>query len=169
MNSNTKTVALVIVGAALIAILAFLFKDNLASAMQCNDGMRNPINIDKFTTKYWAHSAEFVANIAERGKLSGKLDSTQLRAVSDASQQANEFRKFVVAGFNSCAITKLQYAEFGSRFQQLDSLSRRIDSLAAVPNPTDSDKAGLARLIDEYVVFSQQLAKSSNKRAKDPY
>ncbi|MDO9100899.1 MAG: hypothetical protein Q7J20_05010 [Candidatus Nitrotoga sp.] len=46
MNSNTKTVALVIVGAALIAILAFLFKDKLASAVQCDDGMRNPVNMD---------------------------------------------------------------------------------------------------------------------------
>lgn len=161
MNSNTKTVALVIVGAALIAILAFLFKDNLASAVQCDDGMRNPVNMDNFTTKYWAYSAEFEANIAERGELSEKLDPTQLRAVSDALQQANEFRKFVVTGFNRCAMTKLQYVEFGSRFQQLDSLSRRIDSLAAVPNPTDSDKAGLTRLIDEYVAFSQRLVKSS--------
>lgn len=161
--NNTKTVALVIVGAALVAMLAFFFKDDLASAVQCNDGMRNPANIDNFNTKYWANSAKFEANIAEKGKLSGKLDPTQLKALSDASQQANKFRKLVVAGFNSCAITKLQYADFGSRFQPLDSLSRRIDSLAAVPNPTGSDKAELTRLIDEYVAFSQRLAKSSNR------
>lgn len=163
MNNNIKTIALVIVGAALMAILAFYFKDNLAPAVQCADGMRNPVNIDNFTTKYWANSAEFEVSIAEKGKLSGKLNPTQLKAVTDALQQANKFRKVVVARSNSCAITKLQYAEFGSRFQQLDSLSRRIDSLAAVPNPTDSDKAELTRLIDEYVAFSQQLAKYSNR------
>ena len=93
MNSNTKSVALFIVGAALIAILLFFFKDNLAPAVQCSDGMRKSINIDNFTTKYWAYSAEFEANIAEKGKLFGKLGPTQLQAVSDASQQANEFRK----------------------------------------------------------------------------
>lgn len=164
MNSNTKSVALLLVGAALIAILAFFFKDDLAPAVQCNDGMRKPISIDNFTTKYWAYSAEFEANITEKGKLFGKLSSTQLYALSDASQQANEFRKFLVAGFNSCTITKLQYGEFGSRFQQLDNLSRRIDDLAAVPNPTESDKAGLSQLIDEYVAFSQQLAKNSNNK-----
>jgi hypothetical protein len=163
MNNNTKTVALIIVGGALMAILAFYFKDNLAPAVQCADGMRNPVNINNFTTKYWANSAEFEASIAEKGKLSGKLNPTQLKALSDALQQANTFRKVVVARSNSCAITKLQYAEFGSRFQQLDSLSRRIDSLAAVPNPTDSDKAGLTRLIDEYIAFSQKLTKNSNR------
>ncbi len=161
MNNNIKTMALVLVGAALMAILAFYFKDNLAAAVQCGDGMRNPVNIDNFTTKYWANSAEFEASIAEKGKLSEKLNPTQLKAVTDALQQANKFRKVVVAGSNSCAITKLQYAKFGSRFQQLDNLSRQINSLAAVPNPTDSDKAGLTQLIDEYVAFSQQLAKSS--------
>jgi len=163
MNNNSKTVALIIVGGALMALLAFYFKDNLAPAVQCADGMRNPVNIDNFTTKYWANSAVFEASIAEKGKLSGKLNPTQLKALSDALQQANTFRKVVVARSNSCAITKLQYAEFGSRFQQLDSLSRRIDSLAAVPNPTDSDKAGLTRLIDEYVAFSQKLTKNSNR------
>lgn len=164
MNSNTKSVALLIVGAALIAILAFIFKDNLAPAVQCNDGMRKPINIDSFTTKYWAYAAEFEANIAEKGKLFGKLDPMQRQTMSAASQQANKFRKFVVAGFNSCAITKLQYGEFGSRFQQLDKLSRQIDTLAAVPNPAESDKAGLSRLIDEYVAFSQQLAKNAKNQ-----
>ena len=164
MNNSTKTVALVIVGAALMAILSFYFKDNLAPAVQCNDGMRNPVSIDKFTTKYWANSAEFEASIAEKGKLSGKLNPTQLKAVTDALQQANKFRKVVVARSNSCAISKLQYTDFGSRFQQLDSLSQRIDSLAVVSNPTDSDKAGLTRLIDEYVAFSQQLAKSSKNQ-----
>lgn len=164
MNSNTKSVALFIVGATLIAILAFIFKDNLAPALQCSDGMRKPINIDSFTTKYSAYSAKFEANIAENGKSFGKLDPTQLQAVSDASQQANELRKFVVAGFNRCTITKLQYGEFGSRFQQLDNLSRRIDNLAAVPNPTDSDKAELSQLIGEYVAFSQQLAKNSKNQ-----
>jgi len=124
MNNNTKTVALIIVGAALMAILAFYFKDNLAAAVQCGDGMRNPVNIDNFTTKYWANSAEFEASIAEKGKLSEKLNPTQLKAVIDALQQANKFRKVVVAGSNS-------------------------------------DKAGLTQLIDEYVAFSQQLAKSS--------
>jgi|GEM_PF-6445640 len=164
MNLNTKAVAPFIVGAILIATLAFIFKDNLAPAVQCNDGIRKPITIDSFTTKYWAYSAKFEANIAENGKLFGKLDPTQLQAVSDASQQANEFREFVVAGFNRCAITKLQYSEFGSRFQQLDNLSRQIDNLAAVLNPTDKDKAGLSQLIGEYVAFSQQLAENSKNQ-----
>jgi hypothetical protein len=164
MNNNTKIVALIIVGAALMAILAFYFKDNLAPAVQCADGMRNPANINNFTTKYWANSAAFEASIAAKGKLFEKLNPTQLKAVTDALQQAKKFREVVVARSNSCAITKLQYTKFGSRFQQLDNLSRQIDSQAPAPNPTDKDKAELPRLIDEYVTLSQQLAKNSNNQ-----
>lgn len=164
MNLNTKAVVPFIVGIILLAIFAFIFKDNLAPAVQCNDGIRKPITIDSFSTKYWAYSAEFEANIAENGKLFGKLDPTQLQAVSGASQQANKLREFIVAGFNRCAVTKLQYSEFGNHFQQLDNLSRRIDKLATVPNPTDSDKAGLSQLIGEYVALSQQLAEHSKNQ-----
>lgn len=163
MNSNTRTVVLVMIGAVLLIVLVFLGKDFFLTRpgqIDCGDGVRQRIDIRDFTTQYWAYSGEFEASIAEKGKLSGKLDPHQFQAVSDASQQMNEFRKYVVAGFNSCAVTKQQYGELGSRFQQLDSLSRRIDGLATIPNLTGSDKVQLAKLVDEYVAFTQQLAKS---------
>ncbi|SFN67372.1 hypothetical protein [Nitrosospira briensis] len=163
MHSNTRTVILTMIGAVLLVVLGFFGRDFLRSnpeQIDCGDGARHTIDIRDFTTQYWAYSGEFEASIADKGKLSGKLDPKQLQAVSDASQQMNEFRKYVVAGFNSCAITKQQYGELGSRFQQLDGLSRRIDGLGTIPNPTDSDKAQLGKLVDEYVALTQQLAKS---------
>lgn len=166
MNSNARSVALVLIGAVLLVVLGFLGRDFSLSRpeqIDCEDGPRQRIDIRDYTTRYWAYAGEFEASIADKGKLSGKLDPKQLQAVSDASQQANEFRKFVVSGFNSCAITKQQYGELGSRFQQLDSLSRRIDDLAAIPNSTGSDEAQLAKLVDEYVALTRQLAKRPGK------
>ncbi len=166
MDSNTRTVVLVVLGVVLVVALGFFGRDFFLSRsgpIDCGNGVRHPIDIRDFTTQYWAYSGEFEASIADKGKLSGKLDPHQLQAVSDASQQMNEFRKYVVAGFNSCAITKQQYSELGSRFQQLDNVSRRIDGLAGSPNPADSDKAQLGKLVDEYVALSQQLVMSSSK------
>ena len=166
MNSNTKTVALAMVGVVLVVVLGFLGRDFFLSRsgqIDCGDGARRTIDVRDFTTQYWAYYGEFEASIADKGKLSGKLDPKQLQAMSDSSQQMNEFRKYVVVGFNSCAITKQQYGELGSCFQQLDGLSRRIDGLAALPNPTDSDKAQLAKLVDEYVALTQQLGRNSDQ------
>ncbi len=158
---NGKKVVLVIVAVAMMVMLAFFFRDELAPAVQCADGMRNPATIDNFTIKYWTNSAKLEASIANKGILSEKLGPTRLQSVSDALQQANKFRKFVVAGFNSCAITKSQYAEYSRRYQELDSLSKRINSLVAAPKLTDSDDAALIRLIDELVVLGQQFSKNS--------
>ena len=154
------------VGVVLVVVLGFLGRDFFLSRsgqIDCGDGVRRSIDIRDFTTQYWAYSGEFEASIADKGKLSGKLDPKQLQAVSDASQQMNEFRKYVVAGFNSCAITKQQYGEFGSRLHQLDGISRRIDSLAVVPDPTASDKDQLAKLVDEYLALTQQLGSNSDQ------
>lgn len=160
MNNSGKKVILVIVVVA-TALLAFLFRDNLASAVQCADGMRNPVTIDGFTAKYWANSAKFEASIADQGGLSVKLTAPQLQAVSAALQQANKFKKNVITRFNSCAITKLQYAEYKSNFQKMDDLSKQIERLAVAPTLTDSDKAELGKLVDEYVALGQQFSKTS--------
>jgi hypothetical protein len=166
MDTNTRTIILVMLGIVLLAVIGFFGRDFFFSRpeqIDCGDGTRQRIDLRDFTTQYSAYSAEFEVSIAEKGKLSSKLEPKQLRTISDASQQANEFRKYVVAGFNGCAITKRQYGEFGSRFQQLDSLARQINSLAAIPNQSDGDKAQLGKLVDEYVALSQQLARGSDR------
>lgn len=164
MNNNGKKVTLVIVTVAMVLLLAFLFRDNLASAVQCADGMRNPVTSDGFTAKYWANSAKFEASIADKGGLSVKLATPQLQAVSAALEQANKFKKTVITRFNSCAITKLQYAEYNRNFQKMDDLSKQIERLALAPTLTDIDKAELNKLVDEYVALGQQLSKNSTSQ-----
>jgi len=72
---------------------------------------------------------ELRAERRAKARLPTKLEPTQTQQMSEALQQADEFRKYVVAGYNACAVTKDQYARFGARFQALDALERRIAQL----------------------------------------
>jgi antitoxin component HigA of HigAB toxin-antitoxin module len=111
---------------------------------------RHVIDIRDFTTQYSAYSVELEASIGDKGKVSTKLNPRQLQQVSEAMQSAREFRKYVVAGYNSCGITKTEYGQYGARFQALDNLARGINELLSKgPLPQEETKR-LADLIKQY-------------------
>src|SRR5215472_1124329 len=128
MNKNSKSVWIVAILAAtaVIIVLLFLYRGSMrppTKVIDCGDGPRPLVDMDDFDTKYWAYSYEFQADIANRARLAGKIQPVQLQKLSDALQEANEFRKLLVAGYNSCAISKKEFDADAARFEELNSLS----------------------------------------------
>lgn len=159
MKKNPKTV--VIIMAALIVVLLVgrdLYLRN-QKEITCNDGIRRTIDIRDFTTTYWAYSVEFEASMKDKTRLSGKLEPNQLQQLSESLQQAIEFRKFIVAGFNACAITKVQYLQYGATFQTLDDLARQIDNLTNTKILSDADRSTLMNLVQRYIELTKELRK----------
>lgn len=153
MTKNARTVSLVAIGAVILVILVLIGRDmslGRQKALDCGDGPRRAIDIRDFTTQYSAYSVELEASIGERGKLSTKLNPVQLQQASEAMQSAREFRKYVVAGYNSCAITKAQYGQYGAKFQALDNLAREINELVSKPVLPKEETKRLADLIKQY-------------------
>jgi hypothetical protein len=158
---NTKTLWLAGIGAVLVLVLILVGRDLFRASpktINCDDGSRQTIDIRDFATQYAAYSVQFEATVGDKAKFSGKLDPVQLQQLSESLQHANEFRKFLVAGYNSCAISKAQYGQFGTRFQAMDALSRQIDSVVSKPELAGTDRAKLGDLVKQYVDLSQRLA-----------
>ena len=155
MNKRTRITLILAVLVAGLAWLGYDFILKRSENFDCGNGdLRRTIDLRDFTTRYWAYSVEFEASLAHRGKLATKLTPQVLQQLSDAMQQGREFRQFVVAGYNACAVTKTQYADFGVKFQTLDGLARQIDTLAA---QEPGDKAQLSELVRQYITLSQAL------------
>jgi hypothetical protein len=160
MTKNARTISIAaIVCLALLAVV-LVGRDILLTGrpIDCGDGPRRTIDIRDFTAQYSAYSVEFEANIAEKGKISTKLNPVQLQQLSDATQSALEFRKYVVAGYNSCAVTKAQYGQYGTRFQALDGLAREINDLTGKPSLPPEETAKLAGLISQYCDLARKLS-----------
>ena len=161
MKKNTKTVLLWVIAAVVLLALVLIARDLYLSSpgtVECEDGERGRIDIRDFVVQYSGYSVQFEADLGEKGRFSGNLDPVVLRQLSDSAQSGAEFRKFLVAGYNSCAISKAQYAQFGSRYQALDGLARRIDRLAEQTDPTEADRKALTDLVGQYVESSERLA-----------
>lgn len=126
--------------------------------MECEDGIRQTIDVRAFNTEYWTYALTFKAIISKKGSLEGKLTPQILQRLSTAQQQLQEFQKWLVHSFNACAITKSQYARFGIRFQALDGLAQQIGELANNKNISSTDQTELDTLVKEYIRQSNTMA-----------
>jgi hypothetical protein len=160
VTKSSKTVAtLGICAAALVACLLIArdFVLRRPSIVSCLDGSHPAIDIRDFTTQYWTYSVKLEANVADKAKVSTELDPKTLEQVSEALQEGREFRKYVVAGYNSCAITQAQYGQFETRFRALDALAREINTLLSKPALPQQESTKLAVLIRQYGDLAKQL------------
>jgi len=130
----------------------------------CEDGPRRTIDIREFSTHYSAYSLELEATVQDKAKVGTKVAPVQLQQLSEALQNSQEFRKFVVAGYNSCAIKKAQYGEYGTRFQALDSLAREINQMAGRPSLSPDESKILATLIAQYAELARQAGSSQEQQ-----
>ena len=161
MTKSQKTVLIVAIVAVVILAAGYGVWDlwiRHPRCFDCGDGHRCTIDTRQFATQYSAYSLQLEATLNDKQKLSAKLDPVELNKLSEATQNANEFRKYVVNGFNACAISKAQYEQLGSRFQALDSMAREINELTGKPSLTSDEQTKLAELITDYGAAAQELA-----------
>ena len=159
MSKNSKTIWIACIGAVVLLAVVWVVRDlflTRSGDLECDDGPRKIIDIRDFITQYSGYSVEFEATVTDR-KLSAKINPVQMQHLSESLQHANEFRKFLVAGYNACAVSKKQYSEYGATFQAMDSLSRQINMTLAKPEPNPQELTELTNLVNQYVKLSQQL------------
>jgi hypothetical protein len=135
--------------------------DSPPSACGDPEGPRPKIDLRQFETNYIGYSISLEGEITGRGKLSGKIEPAALQKLSDSLQSGQEFRKALVAGYNSCAVTRFAYQAAVLRFQSLDGIARRIDTLFNKASLTPEEERTLAMLVDEYSSISQHLGEST--------
>lgn len=160
-GKGQSKIVIAVLAAAVLIVFAYLGRDlylKRSDAITCDDGPRRTIDLRSFTNDYWAYSMEFEVALTKEKKLTARLDPKQLQQLSESLQQAMEFRKYVVAGYNSCAISKKEYGEFGSRFYALDGLSKQITALTQKTELTPEEQKRLTTLVDQYASMARGLS-----------
>lgn len=159
MNKNVKVVSVVAIVAVVVVAAIYYGYDawkGRQRCFDCGDGQRCTIDVRQFATQYSAYSLELEASLSDKAKVSAKINPVQLQQLSEALQTTREFRKYVVSGFNACAITKDQYGQIGKKFQALDSLAGEINALTK-SELTEAESTKLSGLIGEYGDLAHKL------------
>jgi hypothetical protein len=137
----------------------FLLRRQHSVPCGSEEGVHYTIDLRDFATRYSGYTVDLEAEAKDRARFSAKIGEVQLQQLSDSLQQSNEFRKALVAGFNSCAVTKQQYNQAIVRFQALDGIAREIKDLVGKPSLSDSDRTQLKSLVQQYVATARDMSR----------
>lgn len=149
------------IGAALVAFLAVLLAVwNLAvhasRRIECADGARRTIDLADFRSPDWAYRGAIELKSRDRA-LSARLDPVLLATLSESAQKARDWRLFLVASYNSCAVSKADYLRLVGRHEEISTLERAIDERLRATASHPADTAELERLIDRYHQVTSSL------------
>ena len=167
MTKNAKTISLAAIAAVIVIVVIVVGRDMFIGRQHefnCEDGPRRAIDIRDFATRYSAYSLDLEATVKDKVKVGTKIAPLQLQQLSEAVQNSQEFRKYVVAGYNSCAIKKTQYAEYGTRFQALDGLAREINQLTGSSSLSPEQSKNLTTLIAQYTELARQAGSQPDQQ-----
>ena len=128
------------------------------TSANCPDGPRNQIDLSEFQTKYFGYTGTLEVKIKEQAFLSAKIEPKQLTQLSEAFRDSQEFRKVLIAAYNSCILSKEQWSQQVRQFQQIDNLAREIQYLLSASPLTSEQNTKLATLINEYQRANRNLA-----------
>ena len=158
-GNKVPLVALLVIIAALI--LTFIGRDvwlRRSPSLNCGDGPRRSIDMRDFSTEDFRYTVAIEAEIKGEGKLSAKLTPEEAQKLSEAIQRERDFQRYLVAGYNACAITKQEYAQDGKRFEALNGLAAEIDRLSDKSSLTGPESRELSAAISKYSEIATNLS-----------
>ena len=133
--------------------------------IDCSDGIRYEIDLRELAIEYQVHS--FSATLSSFSILGSRLgvEPKTVQKAEAATQVWNEYLKGLVVGYNSCAITKEQYAEgLQEIYPRLKEDAASLEKIRQVISEgKQADEKRLRRLLESYLGNLQRFAEISNQ------
>ena len=151
--------------ASALLFLLFAIPIQAQKRIDCPDGVHYEIDLSEIIIKYQATS--FSATLSGLSIFRNRIgvEPKMVQKAEAATQQWNEFLKGLVAGYNSCAITKQEYAEglqrIYPRLREDAADLEKIRKIISAGNEADEER--LRRLLESYLGNLERLAEISSQ------
>src|SRR5271157_870042 len=151
-----------------VLLFSVLLSAGLAAAQKkipCQDGEHIEIDVKQLSIKYDASS--FAGTLSSLGVLAGRLEVApkQLQEAAAATQQWNQLIVGLAAGYNSCAVTRQQYADGLNRiYPRLKEDGASLEELRKlITNGQKADAKRLQSLISSFYSNLRRFAQVSGQ------
>lgn len=154
-----RTVLIIVVSFTLLAVayLALDYWKNRPRSIDCDDGERQTIDYRDLQIKYSGNKISIEIEVLDKLKLRPEIDPKVLQSAYESTQNWDQFLKGLVVGYNSCAISKTDYAVILQRYKIMEETSKNLSQLLRKSPLTQQDLETAKRLIQQYSSTSQEL------------
>jgi len=167
IGANARSVIIVAILAVTVLIIVWIYRPRATEPLgvvHCPDGTTHPvIDATQFATQYWGYSFKLEGSLSNKGKAAAALEPRQMQQLSEALQQGNEFRKWLVNSYNACAVRQTKYEEYGASFQGMDNAARNIQQMIDQGVKTPAERASLAALVNTYLQLARGLQPATSR------
>jgi len=159
MKSSVKIATIIVAGIVLLVTIYFLldFWKYRPHTIRCDDGERQTIDYRDIQLKYSANKISLEVEVINKLKLRPEIDPQVLQIAVESTQGWDQFLKGLVAGFNSCAVNKGDYALILQRYKSMEDTSKNLSQLLQKSTLTQQDVATATQLIKQYSSLSREL------------
>ncbi len=159
MKSSVKIVFIIVVSIALVAVvcLSLDYWKNRPRIIHCDDGERQTIDYRDLQINYSGNKISLEIEVMDKLKLRPEIDPQVLQMAYESTQNWDQFLKGLVVGYNSCAISKADYAVILQRYKLMEETSKNLSQLLRKSLLTEGDVETAKRLIQQYSFTSQEL------------
>jgi hypothetical protein len=133
VKSTLKIVLMIVMSVTLlgVAYLAYDYWKGRPRTIHCEDGERQTIDFRDLQLNYSGNKIFLEVEVINKLKLRPEIDPEVLQTAYESSQNWDQFLKGLVASFNSCAISKADYAKILQRYQAVEAISKNLSQLKA--------------------------------------
>ncbi len=162
MKSSVKIALIVVTGITLLVVLYLLldFWKYRPRAIQCDDGERQAIDYRDIQLKYSENKISLNVEVMNKLKLRPEIDPQVMQTAVESTQGWDQFLKGRVAGFNSCAVSKDDYALILQRYKSMEDISKNLSQLLQKSTLTQQDVEAVTQLIKHYSSLRHELFSS---------
>lgn len=159
MKASVKNATIIAIGVVLLVALYFLldFWKYRPRTIKCDDGERQTIDYRDIQLQYSANNISLEMEVINKLKVRTELDPQVLQTAFESTQGWDQFLKGLIAGFNSCAVNKADYALILQRYKSMEDTSKNLSKLLQKSTLTQQDVETATQLIKQYSSLSREL------------
>lgn len=159
MKSRVSIVLIIVVSITLVVVvyLSLDYWKSRPRMIHCDDGERQTIDYRDLQIKYSGNKISLEVELIDKLKMRPEINPKVLQTAYESTQNWDQFLKGLVVGYNSCAISKADYAVILQRYKIMEETSKNLSQLLRKSPLTQQDMETARRLIQRYSSTSQDL------------
>jgi hypothetical protein len=151
MKATPKIVLLFISVILLVVVyLVFDYWKGRPRTIHCEDGERQTIDYRDLQVKYSGNKISLELEVMDKLKLRPEIDPKVLQTAYESTQNWDQFLKGLVAGYNSCAVSKKDYALILQRYKKIEEITKSLSQILRRNMLTQLDVETAKQLIEQY-------------------
>jgi hypothetical protein len=159
MKSIFRIVFLIVASVVLLSVFYLIldYRKHRTRTVQCDDGERQTIDFKELQIEYSSKKISLDIEVIDKLRIRHEIDPKVLQIAFESTQNWDQFLKGLIGGYNSCAVSKANYALMLQRYKGMEDISRSLSQLFKKNRLTHQDVEMAEQLIKQYSSISQEL------------